>query len=191
MGKVLLIGGSPMIGKSTVARKISARYELENFSTDDIGEILQTASDINPMKKMNYLDYYENTDIDAQIEDLKKYHSVIETAVSKLVSIHSDWGHSMVIEGYAIYPNIDLNDNTKAIWLIASEELLLNRLNNSKAFSSASDKAKQNYLMRSVWHNKFLEKQCRIHNRKFFKINGDEAIDKVADLIIETTGVAF
>lgn len=54
-----------------------------------------------------------------------------------MISIHSDWGQSMVIEGYAIYPDIVTNDNTKAIWLIATEELIRDRLNKSKAFSFA------------------------------------------------------
>lgn len=69
-----------MIGKSTVARKISSIYKTQNLSTDDIGEILQTVVDINPMKDMNYLDYYETVDVDIQIKDNVKY--IIES-VSK------------------------------------------------------------------------------------------------------------
>ena len=37
MGKVLLIGGNLMIGKSTVARKISARYEIADWVIGRIG----------------------------------------------------------------------------------------------------------------------------------------------------------
>lgn len=42
MGNVLLIGGSTMVGKFTVARILSSIYEIQNLSTDDIGEMLQT-----------------------------------------------------------------------------------------------------------------------------------------------------
>jgi len=56
--KVILIGGSPMSGKSTLATRLSACYEYSHISTDDIGEILQTALDINPMKEFDYREYY-------------------------------------------------------------------------------------------------------------------------------------
>lgn len=45
--KVILIGGSPMSGKSTVASRLSALYGYSHISTDDIGEILQMALDGN------------------------------------------------------------------------------------------------------------------------------------------------
>ncbi len=189
MGKVLLIGGSPMIGKSTVARKISAMYEWSHLSTDDIGEMLQTVVDINPMKDMPYLDYYENTEVEVQIEDMLQYHRHIEKAILKMINIHSQWGQSMVMEGYAIYPNIVTNKNTEAIWLIATEELIRNRLDKSKAFSSASVKAKENYLKRSLWHNNFVEEQCRLHNRKQLKIYGNEMVDEIVKGIIEKVGL--
>lgn len=192
MGNVLLIGGSPMIGKSTVARKISSIYELQNLSTDDIGEMLQTAVDINPMKGMNYLDYYENVDVDMQIKDLQEYHKKMSDAILKMIQIHSNWGHSMVIEGYAIYPEIAIDDShVDGIWLIASEDLLVQRLKQSKAFQSASDKARNNYLKRSLWHNRFLEKQCKLHNRKYIKIDGTEAAEEIVETIINRISITF
>ena len=35
--KVILIGGSPMSGKTTLALKLAAKYEYGCVSTDDIG----------------------------------------------------------------------------------------------------------------------------------------------------------
>ncbi len=191
MGKVLLIGGSPMIGKSTVARRISSMYELQNFSTDDIGEILQTVVNINPMKDMNYLEYYENVEPDVQISDMLKYHKALENAITKIVSIHSNWGQSMVMEGYAIYPNILMNDNVDAIWLIASEELLADRVNQSQAFEAASGRAKENYLKRSIWHNQFLKEQCKIHNRKYIELCGQETRDDIVECIMRMVNIRF
>lgn len=118
MGKVLLLGGSPMIGKSTVAKTISSRYGILNLSTDDIGEMLQTVVDINPMKDMNYIDYYEHIDLDVQIREMCEYHGKIENAIMRMIQIHSNWGASMVIEGYAIYPKTFTNDNVEAICLL-------------------------------------------------------------------------
>jgi len=62
MKKVILIGGSPMVGKSTAAVALASKLRVPCLSTDDIGEILQTVSAIDPMKGQQYLDYYANTE---------------------------------------------------------------------------------------------------------------------------------
>lgn len=191
MGKVLLLGGSPMIGKSTVAKRISSMYETLNLSTDDIGEILQTIVDINPMKDINYLDYYEYSDLDVQIRDMQEYHKNIENAIMKMINIHSNWGESMVIEGYAIYPQSFTNDNVDAVWLIATDDLLKNRLAESAAFELASDTAKENYLNRSIWHNRFIEKQCKTYNCKSIVITGAETVDEVVTEILGISNISF
>lgn len=187
MGKVLLIGGSPMVGKSSVARKIAARHELSCMSTDDIGEILQTQVNINPMKGQDYLYYYENSDVDTLIEDLLQYHQNMQNAIERIVRIHSEWSSSIILEGYAIYPsNIqNKNANIDAIWILANEDLLEKRLNNAPAFQNASLKAKENYLKRSIWHNQFLEKECAKYNCKSIRVNGVETVNDLMVKILE------
>jgi len=191
MGKVLLIGGSPMIGKSTVAKKISAMYELQNISTDDVGEILQTVVDINPMKNLSYLDYYEKTELNTLIEDMGEYHKVISKAISKIIDIHSKWGGLIVIEGYAIYPNKSIYDNVEAIWLIADEKLLTDRMQTSPSFANASANAKNKYLERSLWHNDYILQECKKYNRKYIKVNGEESAEEIAKKIIEILEFSF
>lgn len=183
-----------MIGKSTVARKISAMYELQTLSTDDIGEMLQTVVPINPMKDRNYLDYYENVELETQIRDLQEYHEKMEPAITRMINIHSDWGQSMIIEGYAVYPAFFQkvrNGNVDAVWLIASEELLAERLKQSKAFEGASEKAKENYFSRSIWHNRFLEEQCKLKNCSYIKVTGRETTEELAEKIIKNKTELF
>ena len=189
MGKVLLIGGSPMIGKSTVAKRIAIEYSLNCISTDDIGEILQTALNIDPMMGRNYLEYYENTDVNSLIEDLKKYHSAMKRAIIRMIDKHSALGESMIIEGYAVYPDIVLNENTDAIWLIASENLLRKRLEQSKVFQNASNKAKENYLCRSLWHNCFIYDKCVEYGCKYINISVNETIYDLSSKIIKETNL--
>ena len=61
MKKVILIGGSPMSGKSTIALKLAQRLNYPCIPADDIGEALQTVADIDPMRGMHYHEYYINT----------------------------------------------------------------------------------------------------------------------------------
>lgn len=114
MGKVLLIGGSPMVGKSSVAAKIAAMFEINSLSTDDIGELLQTVADINPMSEMNYLDYYASKSFEALVEDMKVYHKAMEPAIQKMIDIHSEWGKKEKYLARSLWQNQFLEKECRA-----------------------------------------------------------------------------
>lgn len=189
MNKVILIGGSPMTGKSTVAIALASKLNRACISTDDIGEVLHTVTDINPMKGQYYTDYYSNTDKEKLIEDIKMYHAQIKPAIKRLVDIHSSWGTPVIIEGWAIYPDIldCLNIETvKSVWLIANESLLAKRLEDNTSFykdASNPKKMLENYLYRSLWHNEFLLEQCKLNNQRYILINENESPSELADKI--------
>lgn len=50
MGKVLIIGGSPSIGKSTIAHAIGTQKNLAVISTDDVSEVFQISRNYDMMK---------------------------------------------------------------------------------------------------------------------------------------------
>lgn len=74
---------------------------------------------------------------------------------------------------------------------IASDDLLTNRLAQSTAFELASDNAKKNYLNRSIWHNKFIEKQCKIYNCKYIMITGTETVEELVTEILGISNISF
>lgn len=188
MGKVILIGGSPMVGKSTVAIEIAASTKCPCISTDDLGEALQTVVPINPMQGKAFRDYYANTNEDKLLADIQQYHRALEPAIQRLVDIHSTWGNSVVIEGWALYPRFIMSiirHNVFAVWLIASNELLEERLSNRNDFLEGN--AARNYLSRSKWHNDLLLQQCTVFNAHYIRINGDEPARLLAEKILSFT----
>ena len=173
-----------MIGKSTISVLLAARLLYPCISADDIGEILQTVSDINPMKDTFYLDYYANTDKDRLIEDIVAYHKHLETPIRRLIEIHSSWGSPLIIEGWALYPNMIAeikSDNIFSVWLIAENDLLKQRMIQSNFYQDANNPEKviDNYLYRSEWHNKIIWKQCRDANQKFLMIGENTEPDEI------------
>lgn len=191
MLKVILIGGSPMVGKSTIARIMASKMMWSCLSTDDIGEILQTAIKINPMCDQNYIDYYTNTDIDKLIEDIKLYHSQLQPAISRLIDIHSTWGNPLIIEGWAIYPELLKNIDctfVDSVWLISDKKLLEKRLETNINFHSQTNESHkwlEKYLARSLWHNNLLLQQCKLQNKKYLCVNGDESPDDLIETIFQ------
>lgn len=181
--KVVLIGGCPMSGKSTVARELSSLWKWANISTDDIGEILQTVSDINPMKDIDYREYYIKKTNAELIQDVIRYHEKLFPAIERLIEIHSKWGSPIIIEGWALYPEklADFKDKRiKKIWLVCDEMLLRKRLEEDLGFykgSSDEDKMKNMYLKRSFWHNAKIKEECIRLNESFIEINKSTSLD--------------
>jgi len=104
MQKVLLIGGSPRVGKSTAAALLASKLLRPCISTDDIGLALQSVLDINPMKGYPYPDYYAMRTKQELIDDIVAYHKKVEPAIARLVEVHSAWGSPIIMEGWALYP---------------------------------------------------------------------------------------
>ena len=193
MQKVILIGGSPMVGKSTAAMALSAKLQYPCISTDDIGEILQTVSDINPMGDQNYLDYYAYNKKEKLIEDINKYHAAHEPAIEKLIDVHSTpWANPLIIEGYALYPTKlkekNENDNVFSVWLIAEDNLLKSRLIkdvNFYANAKEPQKVIENYLYRSEWHNQTILEQCKSGNRNYIFVNEESTTGEIISSIVD------
>ncbi len=188
MGKVILIGGSPMTGKSTIAMNIASTLKYPCISTDDIGEALQTVVAINPMQKSDFRTYYANTSPDKLIADIQQYHKAMELAINRLIDIHGSWGNSLIMEGWALYPSRIqhlIGENVSAVWLIASDGLLESRLLGKTDFLNGV--AAQNYLLRSKWHNDLILEQCKTVRASFVFVHGDEPTDLLANKILSFT----
>ena len=140
MGKVLMIGGSPMTGKSTAAAAMGSVRRWPCLSTDDVGEVLQAALPLDPMRGMDYRDYYACVPEDGLIEDIRRYHRAMEPALERLVAIHSTWGGPLVLEGWALYPAQGRPGVVGAFfgsWLFAGAGLLSARLRGRPVFWTA------------------------------------------------------
>ena len=196
--KVILIGGSPMVGKSTVAAATASKLPyscVSVISTDDIGEILLTVSDIDPMKGQNYLEYYAHSPKKKLIGDITEYHRKLEPAICRLIDIHSTWGNPLIMEGYALYPELmgKINsDNVFSVWLIAGDGLLEKRMKARKSFyqdAKEPEKAIENYLYRSEWHNRKIFEECKAEKQKYITVNEDSAAQDIAAMIMENLSI--
>ncbi len=189
--KVILIGGSPMSGKSTLAARFSGLHGYNHISTDDIGQILQTVMDISPMKGMDYREYYIKKTHEELIFESFEYHKKIFPAVERLISIHSKWGNPIIIEGWALYPELLKNitdDNVKKIWLLSDKTILKERLDKNKAFyfgASNEEEMKSKYLQRSLWHNEKLLSECKSTGDEHSNVRSNTSEDGLLEEFIQ------
>lgn len=194
MRKVMLIGGSSRTGKSTIAAYLSLKTGHACISTDDIGAIVQTITGIDSLAGLNYLDYYTGAAKNQLIEDMQAYHCALLAPINTLIQRHAANDAPLIIEGYALYPK-DVSelpgDQVGRVWLVADQKLLKRRvLENRAFFRKAGDKRKvaENYLYRSLWHNKTIYEQCRFFNQPFVLVQNDDydtITSQVAEVLLQ------
>jgi len=163
--RVILIGGAPMAGKTTVAYRLAATLGYGCLSTDDLGEALRavTTKDshphLHPMEGYDYREYYVTRPLEALIADVSLEHQAMWPAIQRVIHKHATWGAPIVIEGWSLWPEwvIQLRlPSVRALWLVAHEETLRDRMGKARAFyGGASDEEamRQQYLARSFWYN--------------------------------------
>jgi 2-phosphoglycerate kinase len=168
--KVVLIGGAPMSGKTTVARRLAAKLGYAGLSTDDLGEAVraittaQSHPDFHPMAGYDYREYYVCHSVEEIISHISKQHKALWPAIEVVNRGHASWGQPIIIEGWNLYPEwvkqLEL-PNIKSIWLIADEELLEHWIRkDERVYRGASNEEVliQHYLGLSVWYNAQLKR---------------------------------
>ena len=183
--KVILIGGSPRVGKSTAAALLASKLLRPCISTDDIGLALQSVLDINPMKGYGYPDYYVRRSPQQLIDDIVTYHKKLEPAIARLVEEHAAWGDPLVMEGWALYPELVRrieNDQVFSVWLIAEPGLFESRVRLNTSFSE-NEKVVENYLTRSKWHNRTNLEQCIALKRNFIRVGKGMTAEEIVEAI--------
>ena len=186
--KVILIGGSPRVGKSTAAALLASKLLRPCISTDDVGLALQSVLDINPMKGYPYPDYYAQRTPQQLIDDIVAYHKKVEPAIARLVETHSAWGDPLVMEGWALYPKLVRrieNEQVFSVWLIAGEGLLEQRVRKNTSFLEGNEPEKviANYLARSAWHNKTMLEQCIALKRSYIRVELGMTTEEIVEAI--------
>jgi len=114
MDKVILIGGSPVAGKSYTARKIAESLKLPWISTDTIREQMKEIVDrrnypelfrlYEPNPKMA-VEIFTSNSAKEIVKNQNKESSEVWKGVKALIETDYVWG-SFIIEGIAILPNL-------------------------------------------------------------------------------------
>ncbi|MHB9130870.1 MAG: hypothetical protein ACYDBB_07230 [Armatimonadota bacterium] len=170
--KVILLGGAPMVGKSTIARKLAARLAYGCLSTDDLGQASGTVTTAQEYPAFHYMDgidyreYYVSRSVENLIADAARNHTAIWPGISRVITAHATWGDPVVIEGWALSPlrvaELDA-PHVVSLWLIASDAVLESRVRAATDFyGGASDEAAmiRHYVALSEWYNQRIREEA-------------------------------
>ena len=161
--KVILIGGSSHVGKSTLSKSLVATLGWRHVSTDSLarhpGRPWKPATEKVPDHvEKHYLCLSVNELID---DVLRHYRTNVWPKVEAIVASHSNdiSTAGIVLEGSALWPEFVTSLNfhrCAAVWLTASEKVFRQRIHNESLYCSKSPRERMmidKFLERTLAYN--------------------------------------
>jgi 2-phosphoglycerate kinase len=175
--RIILIGGSSHVGKSTLAEFIAAKLGWPCISTDRLarhpGRPWKTGSAEIPR---HVAEHYLSLSPDELIEDVLSHYKNLWPRIQSILTEHlldrSTTG--LIVEGSALWPEsvATLNlDNIAAVWLTASDDCFQERIYRTSQFEGATTKEK-------IMIQKFLDRTLRYNQRMMEAISQRESYAK-------------
>lgn len=133
--RVLLIGGTSNVGKSTVAKVIAERLGFEHRSTDYLarhpGRPWRTAErDVPP----HVAEHYASLAVDELITSVLAHYERLWPRIEEIVRTHA----GLVLEGSALWPARVAALGVPAVWLTADNTVLRSRIHASGDYPNAT-----------------------------------------------------
>lgn len=193
--KVILIGGSPFSGKTTIATKLAAKLGYCSLSTDDIGTAIAKATTIETHPSVHYMgtqdfrEYYIKSSLEKMVEDATRSHEALWPSIASIIANHASWGFPIVIEGWALTPqkvSEVISSQVKSVWLVPTQSLLEERIKKSSLYKGASDEPKMihQYIARCVWFNDYINASAARNNFPIIKLDEKTTIDETLNTLI-------
>ena len=138
--KVILIGGTSHVGKSTLAEALASRLGWQQMSTDSLsrhpGRPWHSENQVPPDVQGHYLSHTAEELVD---EVLQHYRDNVWPMAKALIQtrISNPYDACLVLEGSAIWPDsvVDAGfGRTVSVWLTASEDTITGRIRNSSDY---------------------------------------------------------
>ena len=163
--EVIVIGGAPFSGKTTLARRLAVQRGHALVAIDDLGTALralttpQSHPDLHPMAGWDYRAYYVAHPPSTLIEHSRREHQALWPAIAAVIHAHLQWAGPVILEGWQLDPERVLavtHPRLRACWLLADDTVLEARLRTDTAFYQGCtdvERLIRHYLARSRWVN--------------------------------------
>jgi 8-oxo-dGTP pyrophosphatase MutT (NUDIX family) len=182
--KVIYLGGTPMLGKTTAARILASRLGYSSISTDDIGVAVGAVTK-RDRPEIDHREYYIVNSLEDLIQDINAGHEHKWPATRAVIRRHEAWDYPLVIEGYALRPSYvhSLTGDISGVFLVADEALIEKRVRASDFSEGASDVELmiERYCARSFWYNAMLREEVARLGLKALEISDGMQPEEIVD----------
>ncbi len=186
--RVVLIGGTSNVGKSTVARVVAERLGVGHRSTDYLarhpGRPWRTAEREVPP---HVAEHYSLLGVDELISSVLGHYARLWPRIAELVRA----ADGLVLEGSALWPERVVSLDVPAVWLTAGDDVIRERIRMSGNYASAT-------LDERALMDKFLARAVRFQQLVLADVDrlglarvdvDGRSVDEVADAVIAATAL--
>lgn len=192
--RVILIGGSSHVGKSTLADALAARLGWTQISTDKLarhpGRPWQLAQQQVPD---HVADHYLSLSVRALLEDVLHHYKVnVWPQVEAIIAAASKG--RIIVEGSALWPEFVATlevANLAAIWLTASDAVFEQRIRAASQYRTKSQRERRmvdKFLQRSLLYNAQMMDAVRQHGLVSVDVNA-ASVDELTQRCLSLLGL--
>ncbi len=161
--RVILIGGTSHVGKSTVSESLAAALGWAHISTDSLARHPGRPWKPAPERVPDHVqEHYLSLSVDELVEDVLRHYRVnVWPKVEAIIESHTDdpSAGGLVLEGSALWPDftvgLDFN-KVAALWLTATDEVVVRRVRDGSLYRSKSPIEREmidKFLQRTLAYN--------------------------------------
>lgn len=195
---VILIGGAPGSGKTTLGRELAARLGSASVTVDDLLTVAQAVTTpqshagLHVMSRVSHLEYYTESSVDQLMADAEAQHQAAWVFVERLVSKRATWDPAqIVIDGWHLRPRrvAELGlANVWSGWIVATPNVLVERERSNLAWMQASrdpERMFEHFIARSLRFNALIEREAIECGMTVLRQTGEATVEALCDMVVE------
>jgi 2-phosphoglycerate kinase len=181
--KVLLIGGSSGVGKSTIARKFTEYYGIPLMEVDDIRIALQqiVKQEDHPdlftfIKNQGRLNTYTTHEL---VEKLIAVGNILTPVLKQIIKKHIIYNEPMVMEGDSILPeliSLVSGPEVRSVFLYDDKENIEERTKRRSRGGILSEKNFDIEVMLSFRYGEYIKEQAQKKNLNVIQVSPIETV---------------
>ena len=194
--KVILIGGAPGAGKTTLGSALAVKLGVNSLTIDDLVTAViavttpETHPGIHALRKGPHTEYFTNSTVDELIADATLRHEATWPMVARLIQKYTYLKRGIVIDGWHIRPEwvaqLQL-PNVWAGWLVIDPTVLEARERKNDEFLEGSadpERMFANFMGRSLWYNNLMKAQADALRINVLYQDGTKSVDDLCQLVL-------
>ena len=194
--KVILIGGAPGAGKTTLGSALAVKLGVNSLTIDDLVTAViavttpETHPGIHALRKGPHTEYFTNSTVEQLIADATLRHEATWPMVARLIQKYTYLKRGIVIDGWHIRPEwvaqLQL-PNVWAGWLVIDPTVLEARERKNDEFLEGSadpERMFANFMGRSLWYNNLMKAQADALQINVLYQDGTKSVDDLCQLVL-------
>lgn len=193
---VLLVGGAPGAGKTTLAEAVAGELGWRWLPGDALVTAMRgvagadTHPDLHLSGPGGHVEYFTDGPADKLVADAIALQSAAWGGFRNVIRFHARYGPAVVIDSWTFAPGfvaeLDLA-NVTGVWIVIDPDVLEEREAPPPGYVDPSPDPEQrraNFLHRSLWCNDFVEREATRLGLPVLRQDGTTAVDThVAEIV--------